>query len=115
MAMFIFQTSRWQFLTYLTGVVDELSRKSPKTEGIQRRYDNLARAVETAKSHVRGPVLFGNGNRAAVTKMLNLSPTSKQNGLLSRFTGKAVEDVDHRESIRGIPRGAEIGREGHIH
>lgn len=115
MDKFVFQTSRWQFVTYLTGVVDELSQKAPDSEEIQRKYDNLAKAAETARHHIRGPDLFGNGNRASATDMLDLSPESNRNGLLSQYFGKPVEDINRPGKIRGVPKAAEIGREGHIY
>lgn len=121
MHTFVFQTSRWQFLSYLTSVVDELSRQAPEGEeadDIQRKHDNLARAAETTRHHLRGPDICGDGNQTAVTELLDLTPISKQDGLLSKHIWQFVDELD-RESrikrIKGIPKAAEIGREGHIY
>lgn len=120
MAAFVFQTSRWQFLTYLLGIVEELSQKITEVTGeeaieIQRKRDNLARAAETAKHHIRGPDIFGDGNRASITGMLELSPVSKEDSLLSKHSRTPINSIKRGKSITGIPEEAEVGREGHIY
>lgn len=115
MASFVFQTSRWQFLTYLTDIVNELSQRVSEADETQRKHHNLAKAAETARYHIRGPDIVGDINRESVTGMLDLSPISKQHGLLSRHIGRPVEDMVRPGNIKGIPKEAEIGREGHIY
>ncbi|RMJ23899.1 hypothetical protein PHISP_05238 [Aspergillus sp. HF37] len=115
MASFVFQTSRWQFLTYLTDIVNGLSQRVSEADETQRKHYNLAKAAETAKYHVRGPDIVGDINRESVTGMLDLSPISKQHGLLSRHIGRPVEDMVRPGRIKGIPKEAEVGREGHIY
>lgn len=123
MAMFVFQTSRWQFLTYLVELVDELSQSISEISGeeaeeahdIRRKHDNLARAANTAKNHIRGPDIFGDINRASITGMLDLSPVSKEDSLLSKHMEVSIDPIDRGKRIEGIPKEAEIGRVGHIH
>lgn len=120
MASFVFQTSRWQLLTYLMGVVDELSQAisevtGDEAENIQRKRDNLARAANTARNHIRGPDIFGDINRASTTGMLDLSPVSKEDSLLAKHIGLSIDSIDRGKSIEGIPKEAEVGREGHIY
>lgn len=122
MAMFLFQASRWQFVTHLVDVIQELSQ--PK-EGLDdkeadrntRKKDNLVRAVESARSHITGPNVFTDSHGEAPTELLDLTPVSRHNTLLSR-RAKATDEPLHvmkGKEIKGIPKAAEVGREGHIY
>lgn len=102
------------------GVVDELSQAisevtGDEAENIQRKRDNLARAANTARNHIRGPDIFGDINRASTTGMLDLSPVSKEDSLLAKHIGLSIDSIDRGKSIEGIPKEAEVGREGHIY
>lgn len=114
MSLFIFQNSRWQFLTYLTGVINELSGKASKAQGkeaeeIKRKLDNLSKAADTIRHNITGPDMLGDSNGT----MLNLTPISAQ--ACSSFRKVADECTGRRGTIKGIPEAAEIGREGHIY
>ncbi|OJJ51446.1 hypothetical protein ASPZODRAFT_148724 [Penicilliopsis zonata CBS 506.65] len=87
MMLFVFQTSRYQFSTYMASVRDQLSEKATDTQGIEaeklsRKQENLARAVETAKHHVTGPDIFSDAKGESGTSMLDL--ISVQNSARSR-------------------------------
>lgn len=119
MATFVFQNSRWQFMTYLGGIVEELSHKIPQVTGeeaaeIERKRDNLARAAKTARHHIHGPSVFGDENQASAG-MLELSPTRREDSLLSKHIGVPINPIRRGKTIKGIPKEAEIGREGHIY
>ena len=124
MSIFVFQTSRWQFLNHITSVINTLSRKASKTGGkesieIQRKQENLAKAAETVRNNITGPELVADHHQSSVMGMLDLTPISKsrQGSLLSKRSSKALaqKPVDNGGIIKGIPKEAEIGREGHIY
>lgn len=113
MSLFIFQNSRWQFLAYLTVAIEELSGNIPQTQGkeadeMKRRYDNLSRAADSIKRHITGPNIFDDGKNS----LLNLTPAIGQE---CSSAGPANESVGQRGSIKGIPKQAEIEREGHLY
>jgi hypothetical protein len=119
MPTFLFQASRWQFVTYLSGVIRELS-KTPSdsdkdTDAILRKKDNLARAVEACKRHITGPDVFKDDHGDSVAEMLDLTPVTKHDTLLSKRP--VLEERSHsmRRIFGGIPKAAEIDREGHIY
>lgn len=118
MAMFLFQASRWQFVTYLLGVAQELSQQKEgcDTEKAQRKRDNLIRAAESAKRHITGPDVFTDVRGEAPTELLDLTPVSGHR-LLSKRAEAADESLHTMKGkeIKGIPKAAEIGREGHIY
>lgn len=122
MAMFIFQTSRWQFVTYLLGVAQQLAGPNSELnekdrEMAQRKKDNLTRAAESARHHITGPDVFTDVNGEAPTELLDLTPVSRHDILLSKCA-KATDDPLHVTKVReikGIPEAAEVGREGHIY
>jgi hypothetical protein len=119
MPTFLFQTSRWQFVTYLSGVIQDLSKtpaaSDKDADAIQRKKDNLIRAVEACKRHITGPDMFKNDNGESATELLDLTPAAKHDTLLSKRP--VLEERSHsmRQVFRGIPKAAEIDREGHIY
>ncbi|KAJ6083372.1 hypothetical protein N7467_007507 [Penicillium canescens] len=119
MPTFLFQTSRWQFVTYLSGVVRDLSRTLTDTDkdadAVQRKKDNLTRAAEACKRHITGPDVFKDTHGESETELLNLTPVAKQDTLMAKRP--VLEERSHsmRRIFRGIPKAAEIDREGHIY
>lgn len=116
MSLFVFQESRWQFVTHMTNFIDELSHEESlgndtAAEDIRRQKEYLTKAVETANRHLTGPELF-----SAQTEMLNLTPIARKGSLVSKhsrnFSAPPITNGGH---IKGIPRQAEVGREGHIY
>lgn len=122
MSMFLFQASRWQFVTYLLSIAQQLSQPNLElddkdNEKAQRKKDNLIRAAESARQHITGPDVFTDINGEAPTELLDLTPVSRHDILLSRrakVTDEPLHVMKARE-IKGIPKAAEIGREGHIY
>ncbi|KAJ6105609.1 hypothetical protein N7512_009126 [Penicillium capsulatum] len=121
MAMFLFQISRWQFVTYLVNEIQELSQQrdlnDKDSDKITRKKDNLLRAVESARGHVTGPDVFTDSNGEASTDLLDLTPVSRHDTLLSKrakVTNQPLHVLQGKE-IKGIPKAAEVGREGHIY
>lgn len=123
MSIFVFQTSRWQFLTHLVTVINDLSQASSQTTGkeafeLQRKQENLTRAAESVRQHITGPELVADHHQ-----LLDLTPLSKskEGSLLSKKSSKAVMDMDYLKPvgnggvIKGIPKEAEVGKEGHIY
>lgn len=124
--MFLFQTSRWQFVSYLLEVIHELSQQvsndpgcdSKDIDAIKRKQDNLTRAAETCKRHITGPDFFTDDHGESATEMLDLTPVSRHDTLSStRPTSAPIKPPswDEGHVIRGIPSAAEIGCEGHIY
>ncbi|OXV07208.1 hypothetical protein Egran_05023 [Elaphomyces granulatus] len=111
MSLFVFYTSRWQFLKYLESEIDTLSLpydeapdtgQSESDEMIQKR-DNLARAAEAVRRYIAGHEIFD-----VLTEESNLDPALTASSQLAQ---KPLEF----EEIRGIPREADVGQEGHIY
>ncbi|KAI9044476.1 uncharacterized protein KD926_001077 [Aspergillus affinis] len=121
MPMFVFQASRWQVLTHLVGIVDELSQKIPnvgerEAEELRHQKEYLSKAADSARHHLRGPEVVSARRRSSAPEMLDLTPGPKKKGLLSRYLGKfSFKPMDDGGPIKGIPKEAEIGKEGHIY
>lgn len=119
MSTFLFQTSRWQLVTYLSGVIHELSKISTDSDKdadvIQRKKDNLARAAESCKRHITGPDVFKNDYGESALKLLDLTPVTKHDTLLSKRPALEEPSRSIRPIFKGIPKAAEIDREGHIY
>ena len=120
--MFLFQASRWQFISYLTKTIDNLTThlSDPNIEDkdkIERKRDSLARAAESGKNHITGPDIFTDTYGESATGLLDLTPVSRHDTLLSRRSHMIDEPlrVLKQKEIKGIPKEAEIGREDHIY
>ncbi|KAI9373713.1 hypothetical protein BJX61DRAFT_541484 [Aspergillus egyptiacus] len=127
MARFVYQTSRWQLLTYLNDTIYDLSRREKdqeqnfgttkqETQSTRRRREHLSRAAETAKHHLLGPdVLHGRDQdyiRELNPELLDLTPGTRRDSLLSRFSGRvAFKPMDNGGEIKGIPQQAQIGHD----
>lgn len=116
MSMFVFQNSRWQFLTHLTNVINELSREAAQKDNAdaekrRRKQHSLAKAAETVRRHITGPVLLGSEHHGS----MNLTPASKHDLLENCSKRSSFRPIDNGGQIKGIPESAEIGLEGHIH
>ncbi|OJJ85772.1 uncharacterized protein ASPGLDRAFT_123810 [Aspergillus glaucus CBS 516.65] len=123
MSVFVFQTSRWQFLTHLLTTITDLSQLIPQKTGkqaieLQRKQENLAKAAEAIRNNITGPELVADHHH-----MLDLTPISKskEGSLLSKRSSIKVKDLENVRPvgnggvIKGIPKEAEVGREGHIY
>ncbi|PWY87879.1 peroxin Pex23-like-penicillium chrysogenum [Aspergillus sclerotioniger CBS 115572] len=114
MSMFVFQASRWQFLTHLTEVIDDLSQKTSQASGteateLQRKLDHLQKATEAARRHLTGPEVLRTENRDSKMDMLDLTPAPKRGSLLARYSGKfSFKPMDDGGEIKGIPKEAEV-------
>ncbi|KAJ5130646.1 uncharacterized protein N7515_006685 [Penicillium bovifimosum] len=110
MSMFLFQTSRWQFVTYLSNVISELSKaptdSDKDADAIQRKRDNLARAAESCKRHITGPDIFKDDHGESATELLDLSSVAKHDTLKAQRP-VSEERSRPRRSFRGIPKAAE--------
>lgn len=122
MPMFLFQASRWQFVTYLVDIIHQLSTPSDDpehkdTDKIKRKKDNLIRVVESAKQHVTGPDVFTDTSGGAASELLDLTPVSRHDTLLSKREQASNEPlhVMNVKEITGIPKAAQIGRDWHIY
>ena len=119
MPTFLFQTSRWQFVTYLYGVIRELSKtptaSDKDADAVQRKKDNLARAAEACKRHITGPDVFKDDHGESATELLDLTPVAKRDTLLSKRPVLEERAPSMRRIFKGIPKAAEIDREGHIY
>ncbi|KAJ5924853.1 hypothetical protein N7466_009040 [Penicillium verhagenii] len=122
MPMFLFQASRWQFVTYILGVIHQLSKPADPSEQrdadkIQRKKENLIRVVESAKQHVTGPEVFTDIAGDSASELLDLTPVSRHNTLLSKRAQISDEPlrVMKEKEIVGIPKAAQIGHEWHIY
>ncbi|KAJ5760821.1 peroxin Pex23-like-Penicillium chrysogenum [Penicillium odoratum] len=120
MPTFLFQASRWQFVTYLVSIINQLSTpgddQQEDSNKIKRKKDNLIRVVESAKQHVTGPDVF-TGTGGSASELLDLTPISRHDTLLSK-RAQATDEPLHvmkQKEITGIPKAAEIGHEGHIY
>ncbi|KAJ5486976.1 hypothetical protein N7530_001276 [Penicillium desertorum] len=88
MPMFLFQTSRWQFVTYLSDVIRELSKPSTDSDedadAVQRKKGNLTRAAESCKRHITGPDVFKGDHGESGTELLDLTPVAKHDTMAKR-------------------------------
>ncbi|PKX92011.1 uncharacterized protein P174DRAFT_444023 [Aspergillus novofumigatus IBT 16806] len=115
MSMFVFQNSRWQFLTHLENVTNDLLREAAEkdnadAEEMRRKQQNLTKAAETARRHITGPELLGFEHHES----MNLTPASKHDLLETCSKRSSFKPIDNGGQIKGIPEAAEIGLEGHI-
>lgn len=122
MSIFVFQTSRWQFLIYLLDTINNISHQASSATGkeaidLRRKQENLTKAAESARHHITGPELVADHHLSSAMGLLDLTPVSKQGSLLSKRSSRALVDkpVDNGGDIKGIPKEAEVGREGHIY
>ncbi|KAK6838373.1 hypothetical protein RU639_000490 [Aspergillus parasiticus] len=109
MALFVFQASRWQLVTYMTGLIEELSGKETESSGMdaeetRRQKDYLSKAVATAKHYLTGPEILAPEGRVPareMSEMLDLTPEAKRESLLSRSSGKfSHKPIDNGGEIK---------------
>ncbi|KAE8324595.1 hypothetical protein BDV39DRAFT_194966 [Aspergillus sergii] len=109
MALFVFQASRWQLVTYMTGLIEELSGKEPESSGMdaeetRRQKYYLSKAVATAKHYLTGPEILAPEGRVPareMSEMLDLTPEAKRESLLSRSSGKfSHKPIDNGGEIK---------------
>ncbi|KAL4810392.1 hypothetical protein BDV18DRAFT_156758 [Aspergillus unguis] len=137
MARFVYQTSRWQLLTYLNDTIESLSeqQKSSGTEetkqeidiqNLRRKHEYLSRAATTAESHISCPEVLQvtSTDTEETQKRLSITPAEmpdlttgnrRRDSLLSKVSGRySFKPMDNGGEIKGIPRDAEIGHDFHI-
>ncbi|KAL6236877.1 hypothetical protein BDW75DRAFT_205529 [Aspergillus navahoensis] len=138
---FVYQTSRWQLLTYLNETVQSLSQQQedlrsteqtqPKQESdikdLRRKQEYLSRAASTAECHLTaGPAVFqlqdlvpdDNYRRASTSaaELLDLTPGNRRDSLISGISSRfSFRPIDNGGQIKGIPKDAEIGHDFHIY
>ncbi|KAL4873383.1 hypothetical protein BDV12DRAFT_182223 [Aspergillus spectabilis] len=96
----VYQASRWQLLTYLKDTTSELSQKQQEqdsqpdekvSEYLGRKQEYLSRAADTAERHLTSTEVLqepAESNRESVPEMLDLTPGTKRDSLLSRFSDR---------------------------
>lgn len=137
MARIVYQTSRWQLLTYLNDTIRSLSRQQqasteqsklePGNQGLRRKQEYLTRAASTAERHITGPEVLQEPSAdsdeaqsrpsATVGGALDFTPGNRRrDSLLSKVSGRySFMPMDNGGEIRGIPREAQIGHDFHIY
>ncbi|KAL5002273.1 hypothetical protein BDV10DRAFT_157510 [Aspergillus recurvatus] len=140
MTRFIYQTSRWQLLTYLNETVQSLSQQEedlksteqilPREEGdiqaLRRKQEHLSRAASIAERHRIGPGVLQmqekgpdeNHKRASTSalELLDLMPENRRDSLISRVASRfSFKPMDNGGQIKGIPKEAEVGHDFHIY
>ncbi|KAL5338648.1 hypothetical protein BJX70DRAFT_189498 [Aspergillus crustosus] len=128
MTRLVYQASRWQLLTYLKDTIEDLSQKQQEqdslpdkqvSEDLSRKQEYLSRAAGTAEHHLTSPEVLqepSESKRESVPELLDLTPGTKRDSLLSRFSGRfSFKPIDNGGEIKGIPREAEIGHDFHIY
>jgi hypothetical protein len=128
MARFVYQTSRWQLLTYLKNTIQELYQKEhqqaesdkKEIEDLKRKQEYLSKAAGTARHHLVGPEVLQetpkSRERISVSDTVDFTPGNRRDSLLSRVSGRySFEPMDNGGEIKGIPRKAEIGHDVHIY
>ncbi|KAH8697065.1 hypothetical protein BGW36DRAFT_461109 [Talaromyces proteolyticus] len=111
LSLFVFQTSRWQFLNLIQDSIDQESSEntSPsksddkEIEARRRRRNNLSKTLDAINKEISGYEVFD------ITKEAQVG----SGGSFKSSPGKARESSI--SEIRGIPKAANIGKEGHIY
>lgn len=108
-------------MTYLVDVIHQLSKQITEsdddTDRAQRKKDNLIRAAESARRHITGPEVFTDNQGESAMDLLDLTPVSRHDVLLSK-RAQATDESLHAlkgKNIKGIPKAAQVGREWHIY
>ncbi|KAL4892115.1 hypothetical protein BDV59DRAFT_193964 [Aspergillus ambiguus] len=116
MSLFVFQASRWQFLTHVRNLIDELARdestagSETETENIRRQREYLEKAADTASRHLTGPEVFSARGGGSAAQMLNLTPSARKGSLISKHSRNfSYPPMTNGGRIKGIPRRAEVG------
>ncbi|OKL58874.1 hypothetical protein UA08_05573 [Talaromyces atroroseus] len=116
LALFVFQTSRWQFLKILQDALNDTNgtpsnADKKEDDARQRKRNNILRAIEAVNREVSNYEVFDiskdddNGLQdSRMHQALNARESSRGKGKGMLFS-----------EIKGIPKGAAIGKEGHIY
>ncbi|KAL4906141.1 hypothetical protein BDW74DRAFT_139076 [Aspergillus multicolor] len=140
MSRFVYQTSRWQLVTYFNETIQALSKQQKDLESteqpqskqdtnvqdLRRKQEYLTRAASTAERHLIGPEVLqlqelepqDNHRRASTSaaEMLDLTPVNRRDSLMSRVSSRfSFKPMDNGGEIKGIPKEAEIGHDFHIY
>ncbi|KAL4928445.1 uncharacterized protein BDV17DRAFT_264298 [Aspergillus undulatus] len=143
MTRLVYQTSRWQLLTYLHETIQDIFEQQKQessseqtrqeTEDLRCKQEYLSRAAGTAVNHVGPDVLQvqepdadaetdidNHSKRAYIppAEILNPPTGNRRDSLLSRVrdSGKfSFKPMNNGGEIKGIPRDAEIGHDFHIY
>ncbi|KAL4913745.1 hypothetical protein BDW62DRAFT_192040 [Aspergillus aurantiobrunneus] len=134
MTRFVYQTSRWQLLTYLGETIEKLAQQQrdsdsneqtkQEAEDLRRKQGYLSRVASTAEQHLVGPEVLqepdADENRKRASKSAaektDLTLWKRTDCLLSRVSGRSsFKPMDNGGEIKGVPRAAEIGHDFHIY
>lgn len=111
---FVFRTSRWQFLKLLQDALDDVELESgpdaekKEVDALNRRRNNISRTIDAVKKEISDSDIFD---------------VSKENleGLHDSELQKAYDSSQSKgkertwTEIKGIPKEAAVGKEGHIY
>ncbi|KUL90772.1 hypothetical protein ZTR_00366 [Talaromyces verruculosus] len=114
LGLFVFRTSRWQFLKLLQDALDDVELENAsdaekkEVDALNRRRNNIFRIIDAVKKEVSDSDIFD---------------ISKENleGLYDSELQKAYESSHSKgkermwTEIKGIPKEAAVGKEGHIY
>ncbi|KAI7977759.1 hypothetical protein EIK77_009299 [Talaromyces pinophilus] len=114
LGLFDFRTSRWQFLKLLQDALDDVELENgpdaekKEIDALNRRRNNISRTIDAVKKEVSDSDIFD---------------ISKENleGVHDSELQKAYESSHSKgkerlwTEIKGIPKGAAVGKEGHIY
>lgn len=114
LGLFVFRTSRWQFLKLLQDALDDVELENApdaekkEVDALDRRRNNISRIIDAVKKEVSDSDIFD---------------ISKENveGLRDFELQKAYESSHSKgkerlwTEIKGIPEEAAVGKEGHIY
>lgn len=114
LGLFVFRTSRWQFLKLLQDALDDIQVDSDpdaekrEVDTVNRRRNNISRTIDAVRKEISDSDIFD---------------VSKENleGLHESELQKAYESSRSKgkerswTEIKGIPKEAAVGKEGHIY
>lgn len=114
LGLFVFRTSRWQFLKLLQDALDDVKLENAsdvekkEIDAIHRRRNNISRTIDAVRKEVADSDIFD---------------ISKENlkGLHDSELQKAYDSSHSKgkerswSEIKGIPKEAAVGKEGHIY
>ncbi|KAE8556591.1 hypothetical protein TMatcc_003971 [Talaromyces marneffei ATCC 18224] len=114
LGLFIFRTSRWQFLKLLQDALDEVELESTtgadkkELDALNRRRNNISRTIDAIKKELSDSDIFD----ISKDNLEGLHATELQKPYESSHSkGKEKSWTD----IKGIPKAAAVGQEGHIY
>ena len=114
LSLFVFRTSRWQFLKLLQDTLDDVKHEinsdaeQKEVDVLNRRRDNISRTIDAVRKEVSDSDIFD----VSKENLEGLHDSEIQRAQESlRSKGKEREWTE----IKGIPKEAAVGKEGHIY